>query len=251
MICKRTMRFAYETIHGIAVPAVTAAQMREVDRVAAEEDGPNLFQMTENAGRNLAATALRYLGETWMESRILVLAGSGCNGAGGICAARHLANRGASITVCMPHKAKLSEITAWQHRVYRATGSPTISCRELQGDDFDLILDALVGYGLEAPPRGAERDAIAWANDSESPIISLDVPSGVEATFGTHPGEFIHAKETVTLALPKTGLFPDLTGTLLLADVGIPAGVYEKLEISYTPPFGADYVVPLRALPTA
>jgi hypothetical protein len=72
------------------VPAVTAAEMREIDRIAAGETGPNLFQMMENAGRNLALQAIEVLGPDWRERHILVLAGGGGNGGGGICAARHL-----------------------------------------------------------------------------------------------------------------------------------------------------------------
>ena len=138
-----------------------------------------------------------------------------------------------------------------QYRIFRATGSASVSCRKMRDDDFDLIIDALIGCNLDAAPRGAIRDTIAWANDTDSPILSLDVPSGIEATYGTHPGEYIRARQTMTLGLPKTGLLPELTGTLLLADVGIPVGVFERLEISYTPPFGVDFVVPLRTLPTA
>ncbi len=78
---------------GVKVPAVTEAQMREIDHIAVEETGPNLFQMMENAGRNLALAAIGMLGDAWQDARVLVMAGSGGNGGGGICAARHLANR--------------------------------------------------------------------------------------------------------------------------------------------------------------
>ena len=80
-----TIRFVTE--RGIVVPAVDSAQMREVDRIAVEETGPNLFQMMENAGRNLALLAIQLLGEGWERAKVLVLAGSGGNGGGGICAA--------------------------------------------------------------------------------------------------------------------------------------------------------------------
>src|SRR6516225_9315083 len=79
----------FVTAYGVEVPAVDAAQMREVDRIAMEETGPNLFQMMENAGRNLARLAIDVLGDRWQEAKVLVLSGSGGNGGGGICAARH------------------------------------------------------------------------------------------------------------------------------------------------------------------
>ncbi len=250
MICQSLMRLAFETIHGISVPAVSVALMGEIRRVACQQAGLECPQMVENAGRNLASTAIRMLGSHWMESRVLVLAGSQ-HGEAGICAARHLANRGAAISLCLSHPRRLSEGSTAQLRAYRATGASTVSARQLPGDDFDLVVDALQG-GVEDPvPAGAVRDLIQWANDIGAPMLSLDAPSGINATTGEHPGAFIRATQTMTLGLPKTGLLPDLTGSLMLADVGIPVGVFGQLGICYTPPFGVDFVVALRALPTA
>ena len=85
----------------IEVPSVTANQMREIDRIAVEETGSNLYQMMENAGRNLAIEVVDFLQEGWQKSNILILAGGGGNGGGGICAGRHLVNRNISVTVCL------------------------------------------------------------------------------------------------------------------------------------------------------
>jgi len=244
------MRLAFETIHGIAVPAVAVTQMRELCQVATMEFGLQWQQLMENAGRNLASTAMRVLGSHWMESRILVLAGNH-TGEGGICAARHLANRGASVSLCLAHPRRLSESAALQYKAFQATGSATIAARHLEGDDFDLVVDALLGATDEPVPVGNVRDLILWANDIGAPVLSLDAPSGVNATSGEHPGAYIRATQTMTLGLPKTGLLPDLTGPLSLADVGLPAKTFQRLGISYTPPFGVDFVVALRALPTA
>src|SRR5215813_10687352 len=103
------MSTVFETDQGILVPAVTAEEMREVDRVAVEETGPNLYQMMENAGRNLATLALEILGGYSNRCRILVLAGTGGNGGGGICAARHLANRGVPVVLSLAEAHRLSE----------------------------------------------------------------------------------------------------------------------------------------------
>lgn len=249
MICE-SMRLAFETIHGIAVPAVSVGRMREVCRSAADDSGLQWLQLMENAGRSLASTAMRMLGSHWMETRILVLAGNH-TGEGGICAARHLANRGASVSLCLAHPKRLSENGSILHKAYRSTGSTTVAARQLPGDDFDLVIDALMGASDEPIPSAAVRDLILWANDIGSPVLSLDAPSGINATTGGHSGTYIRANQTMTLGLPKTGLLPDLTGGLTLADVGIPAKVFENLGISYTPPFGVDFVVALRSLPTA
>ncbi|MDQ3253964.1 MAG: NAD(P)H-hydrate epimerase, partial [Acidobacteriota bacterium] len=103
----------------------------------------------------------------------------------------------------------------------------------------------LIGYGLKSDPRGAVADLIRWANQSNAPVLALDMPSGVNATTGETPGEFIQARWTLTLALPKTGLLPENTGELFLADIGIPEGTYHRMELSYTSPFGNRFQVPL------
>src|SRR3990172_6944820 len=99
------------TEKGIIIPAVTTAQMKEIDRIAVEETGPNLYQMMENAGRNLAGITMKVLGNNWREQNIIVTAGTGGNGGGGICAARHLANHGRNVKVCITEKNKLKKRT--------------------------------------------------------------------------------------------------------------------------------------------
>ena len=108
---------SYVTGSGVEVPAVTADQMREVDRIAIEETGPNLYQMMENAGRNLASMTIRLLGPGWRDDTIVVLAGTGGNGGGGICGARHLANHGGEVTVVVSDQAGLRPVPAdsWRH----------------------------------------------------------------------------------------------------------------------------------------
>lgn len=243
------MIHSFLTNTGITVPAVTTQQMIEVDRVAIEETGPNLFQMMENAGRNLALQALACLQGHWQDANIVVLAGSGGNGGGGICAARHLANRGAHVHLCLSSPDRLKAVPQWQHHIFQATPGQEISPSDLMATNrpIDLILDALIGYSLQAAPRGTALELIEWANQTHAPILSLDTPSGVDATTGTTAGAYIQARWTMTLALPKTGLLPEKTGELWLADIGIPSGAYtwESLQLPYTPPFGERYRIPL------
>jgi NAD(P)H-hydrate epimerase len=86
---------------------------------------------------------------------------------------------------------------------------------------------------------------IDWASGKLGTRISLDVPSGVNATTGEVMGTFINPDLTMTLALPKTGLLPEVTGDLYLADIGIPSKVYEKLNVNYQSPFNEKYYVKL------
>ncbi len=235
----------YLTDGGMEVPAVTAAGMREIDRIAVEETGPNLFQMMENAGRNLALQAIEFLGADWRERRILVLAGAGGNGGGGICAARHLANRGAAVTLLLAGPLPVGGAPAFQHHVYRNTSGREIAADALHRERPDLLIDALIGYGLTAAPRGMAADLITWANGSGAPILSLDVPSGVDATTGEAPGAAIRPAWTMTLALPKTGLRSENAGHLVLADIGIPIGAFRRAGLVGISPFGDRYRIPL------
>ena len=240
----RFKRFVADS--GIEVPAVTADQMREIDRIAVEDTGPNLFQMMENAGRNLALQSIKLLGTGWPDAHIVVLAGSGGNGGGAVCAARHLANRGVQVTLASTGGEPAGEVLRLQRKIFQLTSGREASLTNVDRASVDLIVDGVVGYSLRGAPTGAAREMIQWANETDAPILALDVPSGVDATTGECAGDYVHARSTLTLALPKTGLGPAETGALYLADIGIPAGVYERIGLEYTPPFGDRFCVPLR-----
>ena len=236
----------FVTEHGVDVPAVDSDQMREVDRIAVEETGPNLYQMMENAGRNLASLAIEVLGKAWGEARILVLAGSGGNSGGGICAARHLANRKQGVAVCLAGDSPLQSVPAFQLKVLQSTPAKEIPFDHVTDERPDLVLDALIGYGLRAAPAGRAAEVIKWTRLCGAPVLALDIPSGVDATSGRTPGVFVNPRWTLTLALPKTGLMPQLSGELYLGDIGIPEAVYNRIGIRYVNPFGPHFRVRLR-----
>ncbi len=235
----------FVTDSGIDIPVVTTDEMRELDRVAMEETGPNLFQMMENAGRNLALLAIEVLGEGWQTAKIVVLAGRGGNGGGGICAARHLANRRANVILILSDPDQLGDVPAFQRKIFRETQGREVQAAQVAREPADLILDALIGYSLRDTPRGSAADLIRWANGTGAPILALDVPSGVDATTGETPGDALAPRWTMTLALPKAGLLRASTGDLFLADIGIPEGAYRRVARTYTPPFGDRYRIPL------
>lgn len=94
------------------------------------------------------------------------------------------------------------------------------------------MVDAIIGYSLGGASRDAPREMIAWTAAQTAPVISLDVPSGVDATSGKAPGAHVLASTTLTLALPKTGLDVAAAGDLFLADIGIPREVYRRSGIA-------------------
>ena len=238
------MQKSFETSSGVRVPAVTAAQMALVDRIAVDGPGPNLFQMMENAGRALAHATIEASGPSWPERPVIVMAGAGGNGGGGICAARHLANQGADVTVVLADPERLQPAARQQLAVYRQSSGRIAERAALDSLEVALVVDALVGYGLRSAPRGPVLEMIEWARNEPAPVIALDVPSGRNATSGEAPGAVISAAVTLTLALPKTGLDAPQVGELWLADIGIPEGVYRRagIEVPHGLFRGADRV---------
>lgn len=235
----------FRTETGTEVPALTSEQMREVDRIAMEETGPNLYQMMENAGRTLASLAIDLLTERWKGAKIVVLAGSGGNGGGGICAARHLANRGTNVRLVLAEGSHLGEVPSFQRKIFQSTCGKEIPAARLGEDSVDLIIDALIGYGLKSAAAGPTAELIRWANGAGAPILALDVPSGTDATTGISPGDFVRAQWTMTLALPKTGLSAETGGSVYLADIGIPEGTYARMGLKFAPVFGNRFLVRL------
>lgn len=208
-----------------SVPALTAAQMREVDRIMIQELGIELIQMMENAGRSLAELALR----RFRPRRALVLAGPGGNGGGGLAAARHLANRGTEVAYVLAREPeRMAPVPRQQLEILRRMGLTEL--REPR--PADLVLDALLGYSLEGDPRGRAAELIGWANDQGSPVLALDTPSGLDVTSGRPGRPCLRASATLTLALPKQGLLgaPEV-GELYVADISVPPWLYERLGL--------------------
>src|SRR5437879_9892578 len=98
--------------------------------------------------------------------------------------------------------------------------------------DYDLLIDSLIGYGLEGNPRDRVAAMIKHANESGRPILALDLASGMNATTGEIYDPCIKATATVTLTLPKTGFLSPSSlpyvGDLYLADISIPRKVYQS-----------------------
>ena len=216
------------------IPTVTRAQMVEVDRLMIEEYGITLLQMMENAGRSLAELTSELLGGVVKGKRIAVLCGGGNNGGGGMAAARHLVNWGADVqvTLAVP-AAKLKDAPAHQIRTLRAMGVHISD--DFPSGNFDLIIDALIGYGLRGAPRGKIAQWIQKANRSAVPILSLDISSGLDADSGVPLGDCIHAEATLTLALPKVGMREDgaskYLGELYVGDISVPTRLLQEIGI--------------------
>ena len=206
------------------VPALTADQMREVDRVMVEDLHIELIQMMENAGRSLAELAIA----RFAPHRVTVLAGPGGNGGGGMVAARHLANRGSQVSVVLSDPGALTPVPAHQADILGRMG--VIIAEE--PSPADLVVDALIGYSIRGSPTGPAAVLIEWANAQASPILALDAPSGLDVTTGTQGTPTVQATATMTLALPKVGLLAAASvGELYLADISVPPQAYQPFGI--------------------
>ena len=234
------------------VPAVTAAQMREVDRIVVEDFGISLLQMMENAGRALAElTRIQLSG--MRRRRVVVLAGRGGNGGGGMAAARRLAIWGAEVRVVLAHPdTDLAEAPAHQLASLRAMGVPVHRPAEAASllHEADVVLDALLGYSLEGPTREPEAGMIRFASSHSAPILALDLPSGLDPDRGMPHDPTMRATRTLALALPKVGLLrPEAArsvGELWLADISVPPQAYARFGITLGPLFADSDLVRVK-----
>jgi NAD(P)H-hydrate epimerase len=229
--------------------------MREVDRLMTEEFGIELIQMMENAGRCLADHCRAELGGDVRARRVVVLAGGGGNGGGGMAAARRLSIWGADVSVrlALPPD-RIKGVPGHQLQILERLDVPIESPDAdppTQFPAFDLVVDALIGYSLKGAPSGTAKQLIESANDSRTPIVALDIPSGVDGDSGTAAGVAVRAATTLTLALPKTGLLraeaAPYVGRVYLADISVPAVVYDRLGVSVGPLFATSDIVSITS----
>lgn len=230
------------------MPAITRQQMEEVDRVMVDDFGIDLRRMMELAGARLAEIVRRTVaGGTVQGLNIVVLAGSSGNGGGAFVSARNLTNFGANVHVASSKPPpSLREVVGEQVAILSRVGVPIV-CGSAP-DSPDIIVDGLIGYGLDGPPRGETARLIRWANRQTCPIVALDLPSGLNATSGQIADPCITADVTMTIALPKTGLVqPDarrVVGALYVADIGVPRNLYKRyLGLDPGPIFERDAIV--------
>lgn len=238
-------------IEASSIPAVTREQMREVDRLMIEEYGVQLIQMMENAGLQLARLVRHLLGSAVQNGRVLVLAGRGNNGGGGLVAARRLAAWGSAVSVVLTDDPETFEgVPAHQLGILRRMALPLT---QWNGDipEHDIIVDALIGYGLRGAPRAVASELIAAANESTAPVVSLDVPSGMDVDMDVAPETVVRATATLTLALSKGGLLrPEArpyVGALYLADISVPPALYERVGLGSPQPFADGQLVKLTS----
>ncbi len=216
---------------------VTAQQMRELDRLAIEDRDIPSLRLMEAAGRAVAERAA-LLTEGTNHRPIAILCGRGNNGGDGLVAARHLAQLGRRVQVFLaaPRQEISGDAAANLTRLEAAGIAPT----EVSDTEpvvraccgASLVIDALLGTGLSGKVRGLPGALIEALNDCGARVLAVDVPSGLDADSGEPLGLAVRAVETVTMGLPKIGLFlhpgVDYAGRVTVADIGFPADLVEQ-----------------------
>ncbi len=221
-------------LHRLPQALYTAAQVRELDRLAIERYGIPGETLMERAGR--AAWAL--VERRWPQAgRILVLAGTGNNGGDGYVLARLALEAGRRVTLLqLGDPDRITGDARLHADRYLSAGGSRRSFEGVLPENADLLVDALLGTGLERPVEGVWAEAVKALNRHRAPVLALDLPTGLHADTGAILGTAVRAEATITFIGLKQGMFtgegPDCCGDIEFDALEVPARLYGHLVIS-------------------
>ncbi len=200
---------------------VTAAQMMELDRRTTEEDGIPEKTLIARAGKAAADWILsNYSSKTW---RVLVLTGKGNNGADALVTAKWLKKWAYSVKI----------VKAWEKDAIKIVDAEIRKKLSLRV----LVIDGLFGTGLNRILKDPFLSLIRLLSSSDLEIVSLDIPSGLNADLGKPMGAALSARHTLTFGLPKLGLIQEHAandvGQLHVLDIGFPKELIQRIHTSY------------------
>lgn len=228
----------------------TRSIIREIDKKSIEKYGIPGLVLMENAGR---ATADVILAEYPYTQAAAVFAGGGNNGGDGFVIARQLISEGVQVTTYVaadPRKYAGDALT--NYRALKKLGGEIV---ELGGSlrkyrTADIIVDALLGTGLESEVAGFYKKVIEFINTQSAPVIAVDLPSGLDADTGHPLGAAVEADITVTYALPKIGtsVYPgvDYAGDVYLANITTPYILEENIPYELLSAYDVVDILPPR-----
>ncbi len=221
---------------------LTATQMREADRRTTADIGIPSIALMENAGRQVVS-AMETKFDDLEQSRVAVICGRGNNGGDGFVVARTLHQRGTDVQVFLLGTiAGVKGDAGTNLNLLEQIGVPIV---EIPNNDtwnlcgpeiatYDLLVDAICGTGLKKPLSGLSQTVVSAINEINSPVVAVDVPSGLSANTNDLIGETIRANVTVTLGAPKLPLVlppgDRYVGELIVVDIGIPLEVIKKVK---------------------
>ena len=233
--------------------AVTAAQMRRLEQ-AAVEAGVSLDELMENAGRAVGDEVAARLGKA-AGSRVVVLVGPGNNGGDGLVAATRLAQLGAAVEAFVvagsgDPAGKRSAAEAAGVRVGTAMDESGIRTMSRAAASADVVIDAVLGTGASRPIGDPLGRALAAVRQSGTPVVAVDLPTGMNADTGQFDPNGIRADLTLMLANPKIGPVIEASnghcGEIKVLDIGIPPGLDSGLEVEWLDKQLASSLLPAR-----
>jgi NAD(P)H-hydrate epimerase len=212
----------------------TVAQLVEIDRKCSEDYGIQPLILMEHAGKGAASVAISM---NRLRRMTLVVAGWGNNGGDGFVLARHLHNARYPVRVCLigsalrmtrnsPARINFEIVKRLAIPVVQILESGSLDILEGEIKKAGLLVDALLGTGLKGEVRSPLAAVIEIMNKSGLPILSLDVPSGLDADTGIPLGIAVRATQTATFVATKAGFLTDevrqYTGKVTVVDIGVP-----------------------------
>ncbi len=222
---------------------LSAKEMAGLDERTIREVGIPGIVLMENAARGAADFFLRIVPDL-IDRRITVVAGSGNNAGDGFALARIYRSKGAQVSVvCLRSPKVLSGDALTNFQILERIAIPVTVWDEAK--DFDTqwepvrqsgaVIDAVLGTGLKSEVKGLYRDIIERLNGLDIPLLSVDIPSGLDATTGRPLGAAIKATATATFGFLKVGHLiergPELAGQVEVIDIGIPPSLVQSAGI--------------------
>ncbi|MEJ8567627.1 NAD(P)H-hydrate dehydratase [Wenzhouxiangellaceae bacterium CH-27] len=211
-----------------------AEQVRRLDASAIEAHGIPGIELMERAGRSAFEAARRAFPQA---RRWQIFCGGGNNAGDGYIIARLAQEAGLSAQVCAlrPPDHLSGDAAVAAQRWLQADGA-TQPLPPDPSDRFDLVIDALLGTGLDRAPEGDYATAIDWINKAGLPVLAVDIPSGLDADTGVVRGRAVRARATVTFIGNKRGLYtadgPDYAGAITFSDLETPETVRDAVPDS-------------------
>ena len=227
---------------------VTASEMKRYDRNTIEKYRLPSLLLMERAALVTVEEIRRVYGKA--PCRVAVIAGGGNNGGDGLAVGRLLMLQGYEVTfIMLDEEDRYSAETARQIEILREYEAQVFST--IQDDEYDIVIDAILGIGLSRLVEGVYAEAIEWINQRNAYVCSVDISSGIRADTGEIMGCAVKADLTVTYGFRKVGqiLYPgaEYTGTLVCGNMGIDERSFLGEEpYWYTYTGRHDRVLPVR-----
>ena len=239
---------------------VTAEQMREIDRSAADI-GFTTEALMENAGRAVAEETKKLIGGV-IGKHILVIVGPGNNGGDGLVAGRYLDDWGAEVSLYLCSQRLASDknlVLAQEHDIITIQANQDKNFARLESflASSEVVIDAVFGTGRSRAVDGVFKEVLTRVIKSKQAnsnllVIAVDMPSGLDSDTGDVDPSCIYADATVTLGYPKPGLFSfpgaGRAGKVVVADIGIPPNLAENIPTELITEDWVKSVLPERPL---